>query len=59
MKNVVAYKNKNVHLKITIYLNQAFTLPLMPVLPIYRNHSIDLQSKSIGQFLYNGDTVYI
>ena len=57
MKNAVAYKNKNMYLKITIYLNQAFTFPLMPVLPIYRNHSIDLQSKSIGQFLYNGDTV--
>ena len=29
---------------------------LMPVLPSYRNQSIDLQSKSIDWFLYEGGT---
>ena len=29
---------------------------LMPVLPSYRNQSIDLQSKSIDWFLYEGNT---
>ena len=28
----------------------------MPVLPSYRNQSIDLQSKSIDWFLYKGNT---
>ena len=28
----------------------------MPVLPSYRNESIDLQSKSIDWFLYEGNT---
>ena len=29
---------------------------LMPVLPFYRNQSIDLHSKSIDWFLYGGNT---
>ena len=56
MKNRVAYKNKNVYLKINIYLNQASTLPFRPVLPLYRNQSTDLWSKSMEGFLYNGNT---
>ena len=28
----------------------------MPVLPSYKNNSIDLHSKSIGLFLYEGNT---
>ena len=28
----------------------------MPVLPIYRNQSIDLHSKSFDWFLYEGNT---
>ena len=55
MKKVVAYKN-NVYLKINIYLNQAPTLPFRSVLPLYRNQSIDLQNRSTGQLLYNGNT---
>ena len=40
MKNGVAYKNQNVHQKINIYLNQATTLPFMPMLPLYKNQSL-------------------
>ena len=56
MKNGVAYKNQNVYLKINIYLNQASTLQFRPVLPLYRNQSTDIWSKSMGWFLYNGNT---
>ena len=52
MKNGVAYKNQNVYLKINIYLNQASTLSFRPVLPLYRNQSTDILSKSMGWFLY-------
>ena len=42
MKNVVASENKNVYLNmniftLTIYLDQAFTLPFRSVLSLYRN----------------------
>ena len=61
MKNGVASENKNMYLKInifilTVFINQTSTLPFRPVLPLYRNQSTDLQSKSIGRFLYNGKT---
>ena len=56
MKIGVAYKNQNVYLKINIYLNQAFTLPFRPVLPLYRSQSTNLWSKSMGWFLYNGNS---
>ena len=56
MKNEVAYKNQIVYLKIDIYLNQAATLRLRPVLPLYRNQSTDIWSKWMGWFLYNGNT---
>ena len=61
MKNGVASENKNVYLNInifilTIYIDQASTLPFKTVLPLYRNQSTDLQSKSMGRFLYNGNT---
>ena len=56
MKNGVAYKNQNVYLKINIYINQASTLPFRPVLPLYRNQSTDLWRRSVGFFLYNGNT---
>ena len=56
MKNGVAYKNQNVYQKINIYLNQASTLRVRPVLPLYRNQSTDIWSKSMGWFLYNGNT---
>ena len=56
MKNGVAYKNKNVYLKINIYLNQASTLPFRPMLSLYRNQSTDLWSKKMGWFLYHGNT---
>ena len=56
MKNAVAYKNQNVCLKIDIYLNQASALQFRPVLPLYRNQSTDIWSKSMGWFLYNGNT---
>ena len=56
MKNIVAYKNQNVYLKVNIYLNQAFTLPFRPVLLSYRNQSTDLWSKSMGWFLHNDNT---
>ena len=39
MKDLVAYKNQNVYLKINIYLNQASNLPFRPVLSLYRNQS--------------------
>ena len=61
MKNGVASENKNVYLNInifilTIYIDQASTLPFRPVLLLYRNQCIDLQSKSMKRFLYNGNT---
>ena len=56
MKNEVAYKNKNMYLKINIYLNQASTFPFRPMLPLYINKSTNLQTTSMGQFLYNGNT---
>ena len=52
MKNGVAYTNKNVYLKINIYLNQVSTLRFRPVLPLYRNQSTDIWSKSMGWFPY-------
>ena len=42
MKNVVAYKNQNVYIKINNYLNQASTLRFRPVLPLYRNQCTDM-----------------
>ena len=51
MKNGVAYKNLML-MKINIYLNQASTFPFRPMLPLYRKQSTDLQSTSMGQFLY-------
>ena len=56
MKNGVAYKNQNVYQKINIYLNQASTLRVRSGLPLYRNQSTDIWSKSMGWFLYNGNT---
>ena len=56
MKNGVAYKKQDVYLNINIYLNQASTLRFRPVLPLYRNQSTDIWSKSMGWFLYNGNT---
>ena len=61
MKNGIAFEYKNMYLKInifilTVFINQTSTLPFRPVLPLYRNQSTDLQSKSIGRFLYNGKT---
>ena len=56
MKNGVTYKNQNLDLKINIYLNQTSTLQFRPVLPLYRNQSTDIWSKSMGWFLYNGNT---
>ena len=56
MKNEVAHKNQNVHLKINIYLNQASTLQFSPALPLCRNQSTDIWSKSMGWFPHNGST---
>ena len=61
MKNGIASENKNVYLNInifilTIYIDQASTFPFTSVLPLYRNQSTDLRSKSMGRFLYNGNT---
>ena len=56
MKNGVPYKNQNVYLKINVYLNQASPLQFRPVLPLYRNQSIDIWSKLMGWFLYNRNT---
>ena len=56
MKNGVAYKNQMVYLKINIYINQASTLPFRSMLPLYRNQFTDLWGKSMGWFLYNGNT---
>ena len=56
MKNGVAYKNQNMYLKINIYLNQASTLQIRPVLLLYRKQSPDIWIKSMGWFLYNGNT---
>ena len=63
MKNGVASENKNMYLKInifilTVFINQTSTLPFRPVLPLYRNQSTDLQSKSMRWFLYNGKTSF-
>ena len=41
--------------KLSIFYRGVFN-PLMPVLPSYRNQSIDLHSKSIDWFLYEGNT---
>ena len=59
MKNGVA--SKDMYLKIniiisTIYIDEASTLPFRLALPLYRNQSTDLQSKSIGGFLCSGET---
>ena len=51
MKNGLAYKNQNFYLKINIYLNQAFNLPCRSVLPLYRNQSTGLWSKSMEWFM--------
>ena len=61
MKNGLASESKNMYLKVnifilTVFINQTSTLPFKPVLPLYRNQSTDLQSKSMGRFLYNGKT---
>ena len=61
MKNGVASESKNMYLKInifilTVFINQTFNLPFKPVLPLYRKQSTDLQSKSMGRFLYNDKT---
>ena len=56
MKNGVVHKNQNVYLKINIYLNPASTLQFRVVLPLYRKQSTDIWSKSMGWFLYNGNT---
>ena len=36
-----------------------YTYYFRSVLPLYRNHTIDLESKSIGWFLYNGNTANV
>ena len=59
MKNGVA--SKDMYLKIniiisTIYIDEASTLSFRLALPLYRNQSTDLQSKSIGRFLCSGET---
>ena len=56
MKNGVAYENQNVFLKIISYFNEASTLQFRLVLPLYRIQSTDLWSKSMGWFLFNGNT---
>ena len=61
MKNGVASENKNMYLRINIFIlivfiNQTYTLPFRPVLPLHRNQFTDLQSKSMERFLYNGKT---
>ena len=61
MKNGIASENKNVYLNInifilTIYIDKESTFPFRSVLPLYRNQSTDLHSKSMGRFLYNGNT---
>ena len=48
MKNVFAYKNQNIYLKINIYLNQASTLPFRSALPLYRNQVIDIYNGNAG-----------
>ena len=55
MKNGVDFENKNMYLKInifilTVFINQTSTLPFRSVLPLYRNQSIDLQSESMDDF---------
>ena len=37
MKNGVAFKNKNLYLKVNIYFNEESILPLRPMLPLYKN----------------------
>ena len=56
MKNRVAYENKNRYLKININLNNVSTSPFRPMLPLHRNQSTNLQSRLMGQFIYNGNT---
>ena len=62
MKNGVASENNNMYLKIKIYILTVFIdqtstlLPFRLVLSLYRNQFTDLQSKSMGRFLYNGKT---
>ena len=61
MKNGDASENKNAYLNIdifilTIYIDKASALPFRPVLPLCRNQSTDLQSRSMGRFLYNDNT---
>ena len=61
MKNGIAFEYKNMYLKInifilTVFINQTSTLPFRPVLPLNRNQSTDLQSKSMVRFLYKGKT---
>ena len=56
MKNGIAYKSQNMYLNINIYLNQASTFQIGPVLPLYRNQCPDIWIKSMGWFLYDGNT---
>ena len=61
MKDGNASENKNIYLKVNIFMltvliNQTSTLPFMPVLPLYRNHCTNLQSKLMERFLFNGKT---
>ena len=51
----LAIENKK-YLKTDIYLNHSSTSQFRPVLPLHKNYPIDLQSQSIGWFLYNGNT---
>ena len=44
------------YVKTNIHLNQASTLPFRSVLLLCRNQSTDLWSKSMGWFLYIGNT---
>ena len=53
---VLFWARKKKKLKIDIYLNHSSTLPISLVLPVHKNHSIDLQSKSLEWFLHNGNT---
>ena len=56
------WKNENIYLKINIFIlnfsfiKQTTTWIFGPLLPLYSNQSTDLQSKSMGRFLYNGKT---
>ena len=53
---VLFWARKNKKLKINIYFNYSPTLPISLVLSVHKNHSIDLQSKSLQWFLHNGNT---